>query len=61
MENNVAYVKMSSELKEGAEALAERAVAFSRMILDTGVEPEKMMRAGRKADGLGMRTLEESP
>ena len=61
MENNVAYVKMSPELKAGAEALAERAVAFSRLIAETGVEPEKMMRAGRKADGLGMRALEESP
>jgi nitrite reductase/ring-hydroxylating ferredoxin subunit/multimeric flavodoxin WrbA len=61
MENNIAYVKMSQELKAGAEALAERAVAFSRRIGDACTPTEKVMRAGRKADGLGMPVLEEAP
>ncbi len=52
MENNISYVQKSKALKEGAEELAARAVAFSRMIAETTPAPEKVMRAGRKADGL---------
>ncbi|MGH9443207.1 MAG: Rieske 2Fe-2S domain-containing protein [Thermoanaerobaculia bacterium] len=52
MENNISYVQKSKALKEGAEELAARAVAFSRMIAATTSAPEKVMRAGRKADGL---------
>jgi len=52
MENNISYVQKSKALKEGAESLVERAVAFSRMIAETTPAPEKVMRAGRKADGL---------
>ena len=52
MENNISYVQKSRALKEGAEELAARAVAFSRMIAATTAAPEKVMRAGRKADGL---------
>src|SRR5262249_9933631 len=54
MENNIAYVRKSKALKEGAEALVERAVAFSRMIGETCMPTERVMRAGRKADGPGM-------
>ncbi len=52
MENNISYVQKSKALKEGAEALAERAVEFSRVMCATCAGPEKIMRAGRKADGL---------
>ncbi len=52
MENNISYVQKSRALKEGAESLVERAVAFSRTIVETTPAPEKVMRAGRKADGL---------
>ena len=52
MENNVSYVQKSAALKEGAEALVARAVEFSRLMCATCAGPEKIMRAGRKADGL---------
>lgn len=48
MENNVAYVKASDELREGAHALVERSVELARKLIE--VEPvTKVVRAGRKA------------
>jgi nitrite reductase/ring-hydroxylating ferredoxin subunit/multimeric flavodoxin WrbA len=52
MENNISYVQKSRALREGAEALAARAVEHYRMIAAACAGPEKIMRAGRKADGL---------
>ncbi len=52
MENNIAYVQKSQALREGAQALVARAVEFSRLLCATCAGPEKVMRAGRKADGL---------
>src|SRR5258706_2718152 len=52
MENNISYVQKSKALKEGAEALATRAVEFSRLMCATCAGPERILRAGRKADGL---------
>ena len=52
MENNISYVQKSTALREGAEALAARAVEHYRMIAAACAGPEKIMRAGRKADGL---------
>jgi nitrite reductase/ring-hydroxylating ferredoxin subunit/multimeric flavodoxin WrbA len=52
MENNISYVQKSKALKEGAEALVERAVEFSKLMCASCAGPEKIMRAGRKADGL---------
>jgi hypothetical protein len=57
MENNISYVQKSRALKEGAESLVERAVAFSRTIVETTPAPEKVMRAGRKADGLDIAAM----
>jgi nitrite reductase/ring-hydroxylating ferredoxin subunit/multimeric flavodoxin WrbA len=52
MENNVRYVQKSKALKEGAEALVTRAVELSRQLCATCAGPERILRAGRKADGL---------
>ena len=56
MENNVSYVQKSKSLKEGARALVDRAVDFSRMI-GASPAPERVMRAGRKADGLDLAAM----
>jgi len=52
MENNISYVQKSRDLREGAQALVARAVEHYRMIAAASAGPEKVMRAGRKADGL---------
>jgi nitrite reductase/ring-hydroxylating ferredoxin subunit/multimeric flavodoxin WrbA len=50
MENNVEQVVHSSELKEGADALVERAMRSAQALV--GVECEPLVRAGRKAHRL---------
>ncbi len=52
MENNVRYVKNSGELRDGARALVDRAVAMAETLLRDPSEAAPMPRAGRKADGL---------
>ncbi|MGE0440179.1 MAG: Rieske 2Fe-2S domain-containing protein [Gemmatimonadales bacterium] len=52
MENNVASVRDSAELREGAEQLAERALCLSRDLLATSPTPESIARGGRKAHHL---------
>jgi hypothetical protein len=52
MENNISYVQKSKDLREGAQALVARTVEHYRMIAAASAGPEKIMRAGRKADGL---------
>ncbi|MEZ4457989.1 MAG: NAD(P)H-dependent oxidoreductase [Gemmatimonadales bacterium] len=52
MENNVASVRESAELREGAEQLAERALCLSRDLLATSPTPESIARGGRKAHHL---------
>ncbi len=52
MENNISYVQKSKALKEGAEALVTRAVEFSKLLCASCAGPERVIRAGRKADGL---------
>jgi nitrite reductase/ring-hydroxylating ferredoxin subunit/multimeric flavodoxin WrbA len=53
MERNVAYVKESEDLHRSARELAERAVGMARLVLESDVCPERVVRAGRKASGGG--------
>jgi multimeric flavodoxin WrbA len=48
MENNVKYVRDSTDLREGAEQLVVRAVAHASMLLEHAAESHKTSRGGRK-------------
>ena len=52
MENNVADVKNSVELREGACALAERAANLARALIEREAPCDKTERGGRKAHRL---------
>ena len=52
MENNVAQVKASSDLKEGAHALIDRAVDLAGQLIERGEPLCKVVRGGRKAQPL---------
>ncbi len=52
MENNVAAVQNSAELREGACGLAERAVELARLLLGQDKPCNKTQRGGRKAHRL---------
>ena len=56
MENNIAYVQRSDELREGARMLAARAVESARHLLEHADEPTarrlEKARGGRKAHGV---------
>jgi len=55
MERNVAVVRDSAELKEGAAELAQRCLDFARrLIASHEMTPEHIMRGGRKAHPLDM-------
>lgn len=54
MENNVRYVQDSNALREAARELVDRALAVSEKLL--GQEKHAMVRAGRKASGVGNET-----
>jgi nitrite reductase/ring-hydroxylating ferredoxin subunit/multimeric flavodoxin WrbA len=49
MENNVAFVQTSEELREGAQALAVRAVDMAHLLLEHAASPHAFSRGGRKA------------
>jgi len=53
MENNVDIVQHSDELRDGARALAGRAIEHSRMLLEHHAAAAKTSRGGRKAHRLG--------
>ena len=57
MENNIAFVKRSKELQEGAKALAERTVEKARGLLSTQAVT-KTERAGRKAHKMDVVEME---
>ena len=57
MEQNVADVKQSEELREGARALVERAVATARMLLKQKACSDKTVRGGRKAQRLDIERV----
>lgn len=52
MENNVRSVEQSAELRQGAEALADRAVRMAADILKLEFTHEQVARGGRKAHHL---------
>jgi multimeric flavodoxin WrbA len=52
MEHNIAAVQHSEELREGARALAERAVSLADTLIHRAGPPDKMERGGRKAHQL---------
>ena len=49
MEKNVEIVRTSRELREGAQALAARAIALAARLLASEPTPERIARGGRKA------------
>ena len=49
MERNVAFVRGSRELHDGARQLACRAVAMAQVLLDSAIEERRLERGGRKA------------
>jgi hypothetical protein len=53
MEQNVAVLKASHELREGAQRLVGRALAMARHIVDEQWTPPRIERGGRKAHRLG--------
>ena len=55
MERNVAYVKMSQDLHDGARALVERCLDTCRALLGIRIGSEKPVRGGRKAHRLDVR------
>lgn len=59
MERNISYVKRSEVLRDGARALAERAVEHARLLIGSCVPHERTERAGRKASGLVEAMAEE--
>ena len=54
MENNIKYVMMSPELREGAKDLAARAVDHALLLLDHAEAPHTTARGGRKAHHLAL-------
>jgi len=52
MENNITHVLQSRELHAGAQALAARAVALARDLVEGAGTPERTVRGGRKAHRL---------
>jgi nitrite reductase/ring-hydroxylating ferredoxin subunit/multimeric flavodoxin WrbA len=50
MENNIAYVQKSEELKQGAEGLVDRSVELARQLLREDKPHTKTQRGGRKAN-----------
>ena len=59
METNVEIVKHSKELRDGAKALAARAIDHAHLLLDHEMTPHTMERGGRKAHRLVMEELGE--
>jgi hypothetical protein len=51
MENNIAYVLRSDDLKQGARALATRAMTMAHNLIEHAHPEAKTERRGRKASG----------
>ena len=49
MEQNVAHVQASEELRQGAQALVDRCVALAADLIAAGEGPDQIERGGRKA------------
>lgn len=52
MENNVRFVRESTELRDGARGLVERTVEMARLMVDGAMESPDLVRGGRKAHRL---------
>jgi hypothetical protein len=61
MERNVAFVRESRELHEGARALAERAIDLARDLLSSRGTPDRVCRGGRKAHRMEDEHAQEVP
>jgi len=59
MEQNVAVVQQSRELREGARSLAARAIDHAQLLLDHETAPHVVERGGRKAHHLVLEEREE--
>ena len=57
MENNIAQVKMSAELRDGARSLATRSIDMAHLLLDHEEAPHTTSRGGRKAHRLAAQEL----
>jgi multimeric flavodoxin WrbA/nitrite reductase/ring-hydroxylating ferredoxin subunit len=55
MENNIKYVKQSKTLKKGAEALVDRILTLTELLLQNQVIADKVERGGRKAAQLDVK------
>jgi nitrite reductase/ring-hydroxylating ferredoxin subunit/multimeric flavodoxin WrbA len=53
MEHNVEFVQHSEELRSGAQQLVVRAIEMAATLKQSAGTLERVMRGGRKADGLG--------
>ena len=52
MENNVAEVRASAELRQGAHGLVDRCVELAARLVEADVAPAQIARGGRKAHDL---------
>jgi len=52
MENNIRYVQHSQDLREGAEALAQRCVEMAKLLIQGSLCDNRLARGGRKAHEL---------
>jgi nitrite reductase/ring-hydroxylating ferredoxin subunit/multimeric flavodoxin WrbA len=55
MEHNIEYVTKSKDLRDGAEALVDRAITMAKALLHHALEGAKVPRGGRKAHQLDTR------
>jgi nitrite reductase/ring-hydroxylating ferredoxin subunit/multimeric flavodoxin WrbA len=55
MENNVAHVERSEELREGVRGLVDRAMDLSHMLIEHPISHARVPRGGRKAHSLTTR------
>ncbi len=52
MENNIAFVEMSTDLREGAKDLARRSIEMAEVVMAGKLSREKVVHPGRKAQPL---------
>ncbi|EGP94231.1 MAG: (2Fe-2S)-binding protein [Candidatus Nitrosocosmicus sp.] len=52
MENNIAYVAESDDLKNGAKDLVRRSIDMAKIVLQQHLSQEEIVKAGRKAQHL---------
>jgi multimeric flavodoxin WrbA/nitrite reductase/ring-hydroxylating ferredoxin subunit len=52
MENNIAYVEKSTDLREGAKDLVRRSIETAKIVLERKLGEEKIVHPGRKAQRL---------